>query len=78
MKSQVTKERLYSEDRKRGRVPGIMKEVAGQLKSMEKQRKQKKAENSFKPHPQLPRSRRRSPRHNHKVSQMAPVTDWQF
>jgi hypothetical protein len=29
-KSQVTKERLYSEDRKRGRTWRIMKEVAGQ------------------------------------------------
>jgi hypothetical protein len=38
-KSQVTWERLHSEERKKGRTPGITKEVAGQQKSTMKQGK---------------------------------------
>lgn len=36
-KIQVTKKRLYSKDRKRGRTSGITQEVVGQQKSREKQ-----------------------------------------
>jgi hypothetical protein len=36
-KSQVTKERLYSEEGKRGTASETITEVAAQLKSMEKQ-----------------------------------------
>jgi hypothetical protein len=39
-KGRVTQKRLYSEERKKGRVLGIMKEVARQQKSVEKQRQQ--------------------------------------
>jgi hypothetical protein len=55
----VTKEILYSEERKRGRALGIMKEVAGQQKSMEEQRDQRRAEES-QLHPWLPRLGRES------------------
>jgi hypothetical protein len=34
----VTKERLYCEERRRGRASGIMTEVTGKLKSMETQK----------------------------------------
>jgi hypothetical protein len=37
-KSQVTKKRLYSKERKRRRVSGTRKDVTGQLKSTEKQK----------------------------------------
>jgi hypothetical protein len=37
-KSQVTQEKLCSEERKRGIISGIMKEVAGQQKSIEKKK----------------------------------------
>jgi hypothetical protein len=47
-KSQVTQERLYSEERKRGRILEIMKEMTGQKKSMEKLRQQRKSANSSK------------------------------
>jgi hypothetical protein len=77
-KVHVTKERLYSDERKRGRALGISKEVVGQQKSMERQKQQRKAENSSKPCLWIPRRRRRSQRYNHKVRQMALVTDWQF
>jgi hypothetical protein len=53
-KSQVTRERLYSEDRKRGKSMGITKEVSGEQKSMKKHKQQIKAANSSKPHFQLP------------------------
>jgi hypothetical protein len=57
MRSQVTKERLYSEGKKRGTLGtlGNMKEMVGQQKSTEKWRQQRKGENSLKPHPYLPR-----------------------
>jgi hypothetical protein len=42
-KSQETCERLYSEDRKRERARGIMKEVAGQQNSTKKPRQQKRS-----------------------------------
>jgi hypothetical protein len=41
-KSQVTQERLCSEERKGERTSGITKEVAKQQKSMEKQRQHRK------------------------------------
>jgi hypothetical protein len=56
-KSQVTKERVYSEERKRGRTLGITKEMLGQQKSTEKQRQQRKATNISKPHSWPPRGR---------------------
>jgi hypothetical protein len=49
----VTKERLYSEDRKRGRALGIAKEVAGHQENREKQAT-KKSNRQFKTHLQLP------------------------
>jgi hypothetical protein len=40
-KSQVTQERLYFEERKRGRALGITKELTGQQKSIEKPKQQR-------------------------------------
>jgi hypothetical protein len=40
-KSQVTKERIRFEERKRRRIAEIMKNVSGQQKSMEKQKGKK-------------------------------------
>jgi hypothetical protein len=53
-KSQITQERLYSEEKKRGRKDGIMKEVAGWQKTTEKQRQQRKAANNSKSIPGTP------------------------
>jgi hypothetical protein len=47
-KNQVTQKRLYSKEEKRGGELEIMKEVAGQLKSMEKLRQHREATNSSK------------------------------
>jgi hypothetical protein len=53
-KSQTTQEKLYSEERKRERTLRTMKEVAGQQKSTEKLKQQRKAANNSKSHPGLP------------------------
>jgi hypothetical protein len=42
MNEKVSKDRLYFEERKRGRALEIKKELAGQLKITEKWRQQKK------------------------------------
>jgi hypothetical protein len=57
--ARVTKERLYFKERKRGRVPAIMKEGTGQLKSIKKQRRQKKGQNSLKFHPWIPQGKQK-------------------
>jgi hypothetical protein len=54
--SQVTLERLHSEERKRERDLRITKEVTGQQKSMEKQRQQTKPETVPSPYP-VPQNR---------------------
>jgi hypothetical protein len=52
-KSQITQDRLYSEDRNR-KASGIMKEVAGQQTSMKKLRQWRKVANSSNPTPGFP------------------------
>jgi hypothetical protein len=74
----VTKERLYSEERKR-RALESKKAVTEQLKSMERNRKamQRKVGNSPQIQPQF-HERRGTGNHKHKVSQVLLATiDWQ-
>jgi hypothetical protein len=52
-KGQVTQERLYSVEIKRGQAAVIMKELVGQKKNVEKQSKLRNAINSSKSHPWL-------------------------
>jgi hypothetical protein len=75
--SQITQERLYSEERKGGRASGIMKEVAGQQKIREKQRHQRKAANKSKP-TSISLKRVRRTKDKHKVKQRALAIDLHF
>jgi hypothetical protein len=52
-KSQATQERSYSEERRRGRTPGIMNEVEGWQKCTEKLRQQEKSSKQFQGCPWL-------------------------
>jgi hypothetical protein len=56
-KSQVTQDRLYSEEKKRGRTSESHTWWSGQQESTEKLGEKMKAANSSKPHPQVPRRR---------------------